>query len=213
MQPFGRFAHAQSGNSQPGVARTVGGGFHFDRNGQLSIVDFECFDRWFVERDIVSVGFEVGCRIAGYAVVRYGIGAVGRDVHFDDGVVLYAKIGFGRCADSRVGRQYHDAVVAGANAYFVLGAKHAERFDTAYFGTFDGETLVAGVEHCAYRCNDDFLSGSHVGRATHNLQRFACAYIYGGNVQMVGIFVRYASQHFAHHQAFEAAFDGLYRFY
>jgi hypothetical protein len=52
----------------------------------------------------------------------------------------------------------------------------------------------------------NFLAGSDIGRAAHNIQRRTITGIYGRYLQFVSIGVGYAGQHFADHQALKTTF-------
>ena len=115
--------------------------------------------------------------------------------------------GYDRCV------QHDNPVMRGPHADFVFGAKHPERFDSAYLRFLDFETffLADGIEHGSDLREDHFLSGGHVGGAAHDLQRLGTvADGYGGHVQVVGVGMLGAGQHLGDDKPLQSATDALH---
>ena len=166
-----------------------------------------------MQRRLVAVAHEPGVEVAGNAVVRAGISAVGRYVYFNHPVAFNTVIlGSGRAYLGFL-RQDDDAVVGSADTDFVFRANHAEAFNATQFGTLDGEAFLAVVEFGAKRGNDDLLPLRHVGRAADNLHGLFCTDIDAAHVHVVGIGVRLAGKHFGHHEALQPALYGLHFFH
>ena len=155
---------------------------------------------------------EPGREVAGDAVVRCCVDAVGGQIDLEHIVVLELVVFGGGGAGSNLVGDDDDAVVRGADADLILGANHAERLDAADLRFLDCEGLVAfAVEGCAYRSDDNCLTGSNIGRTADNLRRFAAGKteVDGGDVEMVAVGMLLACQHFADDDTAEAA---AYRF-
>ncbi len=126
-------------------------------------------------------------------------------------VVFDPEIFAGRHSHGSVGRKFHDALVRGADAQFVFGAEHAQRFDSANLAALDLELLVAAVrvEHGTHRGAQHLEAGAAVGCSAHDLQRLRSPRVDRRNVQMVRIGVVRAGQDFADDHAAQPAPDGL----
>ena len=166
-----------------------------------------------MQRRLVAVAHEPGVKVAGNAVVRAGISAVGRYVYFNHPVALDTVIfGSGRAYLGLL-RQNDDAVVGSADTDFVFRANHTEAFYAAQLRALDGETFLAVVEFGSERGDDDLLSLRHVCRAADNLHGLFCTDIDAAHVHVVGIGVRLAGKHFGHHEALQPALNGLHFFH
>ena len=165
-----------------------------------------------MQAGLVAVLHKPCVEVACYTPVAESVGAVGGDVNLYHPVALKVVIFGGGLAHRSVLGQHDDAVVARAYTYLVFGTYHAEALYAAQFRLLDDKLLVAVVEHAAQVSHDDFLSGSHVGGATHNLLRLTFAEVYGGDVQVVAVRVHLAGEHLAHIESLKAAFHGLYFF-
>ena len=138
------------------------------------------------------------------------VASVGGDVYFYHPVTFQPVIFGGGLPHGSVIGQYDNAGVVGANANLVLGAYHAQAFYAAQFAFLDGETLVSVIEHATEIGHDDFLASGHVGRAAYYLLWLTLAKVHHGNMQMVAIGMRFASEHLAHVEAFQSSLDGLH---
>ena len=213
FQPVGAFGDADAAYRQAAVSNAGFGIFNGYFYGiARRIVDAEGFDRGAVQLGLDALPAQPCRQIARHAVMRGGIDAVGGNIDFEYIIAFEVVVFFGGGARAGGVGQDDDAVVRGADAYFVFGANHAETLGAAYFRFLDSETLVAGVEHRAYGGNDDVLSGGDVGGAADYLHGLPVAQIDGGDVQVVGIGVVDAGKHFAYDQPFEPAAYGLHLF-
>ncbi len=82
--------------------------------------------------------------------------------------------------------------------------------------------LIAVVENGTDSRHDNFLARSHIGRTADDVQRVPSLLIRDStlclsrtdidfrDMQVVGVGVCHTGQHFAHHKAFQTAFDSLY---
>ncbi len=101
-------------------------------------------------------------------------------------------------ADWRVRWQHFDACLLffrkqmRINTQLKQRANHSIGLDIANHSFFDFAPRQSGSRF-GY---DDFLSGGHIGRAAHDLKRFI-PYMDGRYIQMIGIGMRLACQHFA----------------
>ena len=195
-------------------ARVAGGRFvvlDADGHRQVMVVGSEGRDVGHLHFGVQALTPEVSRQIARHADMRRGIDAVGGESHLNQVVVLDAEVFFGRHTDAGVGRKFHNAVMRGPDAQFVLGAKHAERLHAADLAAFDLEFLVAaaGVEHRADRGAEHLQPGPAVGRAADDLQGITGADIDRREVQVVRIGMVRAGQHLADHDAVKPALYGL----
>ena len=112
----------------------------------------------------LTVLHKIGIEVAGHAIVRAGIGAVGRDIYFDEVVALKLEIFRGRHTYGRFFGKYHNAIVALTNTDFVFGTNHAETLHTAQFAALDGEALTLGtIEHGARVATITFWPAATLG--------------------------------------------------
>ncbi len=152
-----------------------------------------------------------GCQVARNAEMRCRIGAVRREVNFQNIVGSQSVIFRCRCSGSHFRIKHNYAVVRRSYTNFVLGTNHAERFNTAYLRFLNLKLLVAVIKHGAYRSHHNGLSCGHIGRAAHNLYRaVAIAQVNCSYVQVVAVGMFLASEHFSYNYSTESAF---YRFY
>ena len=146
--------------------------------------------------------------------MRSAVVAVRRDIHLDDVIILQMEILFCGQTHRCIFQQHHDSVMRRADTNLILCANHSQRFLTANLAAFDGEVLIAGIEYCADRSHNHFLSGSHIRRTANDLYRlFVRRDTSGRDMQMVRVRVLNTCHHFAHYQAFQTAFDCLYFLY
>ena len=185
LKPFGTLLNLTSADAHTCVALASLGVFNLNIDGQVVVVDCKLRAVGTVEQCGVAVALEPSVQVACHTPVAECVRSVGCDVNLDNPVALQVIIfGCGLAYGCVLG-QYDDAVVACANAYFVLGANHAKALNAAQLRLFDNEFLVAVVEHAAQVGNDNLLSGSHVGRTANNLLRLCFAKINGCYVQVV----------------------------
>ena len=185
LKPFGTLLDLTSADAHACVALASLGVFNLNIDGQVVVVDCKLRAVGTVERCSMAVALEPSVQVACHTPVAECVRAVGCDVNLDNPVALQVIIFGCGLAYRCVFGQYYDAVVACANAYFVLGANHAKALNAAQLRLFDNEFLVAVVEHAAQVGNDNLLSGSHVGRTANNLLRLCFAKINGCYVQVV----------------------------
>ena len=143
--------------------------------------------------------------------MRSGIDAVGREAYLYQIVVPDFQVLGGRHTHGGLGGQLHNAVVRDSNAQFVLGAQHAERLDAPDFAALDFELLVAaiGIKDSAHGGAQHLEPGAAVGSAADDLQRLGSPDVDRRDVQVVGIGMVDAGEHFAHDDAPEPAPHGL----
>ncbi len=165
FQPIGTFFHFHAANGQGGVAGT---GFRI-LNGYVDTsffpVDLKSLDRGRSKRIGFSRLSEPGRQVARHAVMRCGIDTVGRNIYFQYKIAFNVIIFFGRHSDGCVPGKNDDAVVGVADTDFIFSANHAERFFATYFGTFDSERFITGIQNRTNGCHYDFLSGGYVRRS------------------------------------------------
>ena len=162
-----------------------------------------------MQRGLVTVLHQPCVEVAGYAPVAACISTVGGNIHLYQVVALQVVVLLGRYAHGGVLGQHDDTVVAGANAYLVLGTDHAQTFHTAQLAALDNELLVAIVQFGAHYGNNHLLSGRHIGSTAHNLQGSILSHIYGADMHVVAIGMLFASEHLACPQAFQSSLYAL----
>ena len=144
-----------------------------------------------------------GMKVAGHARHGERIAAVRRELHFDAGIVKLRVLA-DRHTDRRVGRQNPDAAVIFARAEFAGRAEHAHRDHAAELGLLD---LEAAREFGADQRARHLDAGLHVGRAADDLEDFARSGVDFADVQMIGVFMIAAGEHFGNHDARESRRD------
>ena len=114
---------------------------------------------------------KVSAYISCYAYVAVGIGAVGCKSNVYGEICLgYFEVFFCGHANRGIGREYHDACMAFAQAYLIFGAYHACAFFAAYLCFFYEECLAFGGVHCgAYGGYHYALACGYIGCATDYL--------------------------------------------
>ncbi len=210
FEPFGRLLDGDTADCHAGVARAGLGVFHIHTHSAFGVVKLESIHCGAAEFRGLCVGRHPGREVAGHAVVRGGIDAVGGEVHFKEPVGTESVIFCGWCSGLHIVGDYDDAVVRRSDTDLVFGTDHAERFHAADFRFLDGEFLVTVIEGCAYSGHHNGLSGSHIGRAADNLGLGSVAEINGGDVEMVAVGMLDAGQHFADDNAAETSAYRLY---
>ena len=204
FHPFDRHAH---------IARSTRRVFHPHCHGQrFRVIDPE--SRYIGQRSCrrCSVGGQVGSQVTGYPVVRSGIDTVRGQTHFEHVFILHMKYLRSRRPHFGCRVEYDNSVVGCPNANLIFCTEHPERLHAPNFGLFDFESLLFArrVEGGSDLSQDDLLSGGHIRRAAHHLQRFrpfACRY--GGHVEVVRVGMVRAGQHFGHHQPLQTSADGF----
>ena len=212
FEPVGALFHLHSAYGHSAVAGSALLVEHLHLHGAVGAVGGECICRRIVQVGMVEMAVEVCGQIACHTVVACGVDAVGGEVHLHHPVAFEVEIFSGggtglRCA---LFRDDDDAVVGGAHSDLVLGAYHAERFHTAYFGFLYLERFFSAVESGAHGGYHYSLSCGHVGRAAYYLGRLSVAEVYGGHMQVVTVGVLHTSEHLSDHETLEASF---YRFH
>ena len=147
---------------------------------------------------------EGGIEVTGHAHMGNGIAAVRRKSDLKDGVRLHMEVFAGGGARHGLGIQDHNAVMRAAQADLVFRADHAFRRFAAELGFLDSKRLVALIERSSDGGHHHFLAGIHIGRTAHNVKRLVCAHIHRGDMEVVGIRMRLASEYFANDQSFQS---------
>ena len=180
---------------------------------EVVVIDGKSLYRGFLQGGGLAVLHQVGVQVARHAVVRAGVGAVGRDVHLQHVVALNVVIVLGKRTRHCCFGQHDDARMVCADAYFVFGTNHAVGLYAAEFGFLDCEAFITVIKFCTQSGYHHFLSGCHVGCAAYYLHRFSLSQVYGSDVHVVRVGMGLARQHFADDQAFQSAFNGLHLFH
>ena len=139
--------------------------------------------------------------------MRHRVGTVRRQADLEQVVVLQLEIVAGRRTGRHVLRQHDNSVVGRADAYFVLGAEHAQRLDAAYLAFLDFESVLLsrGIKRRIDRRDDHFLSGGHVRGAADDLSRRAVAQIDRRDMQLIGIGMLLACKYVADDHSCESS--------
>ena len=209
LQPFGRFLHLHACEGDARIPRSGGGIFHLYRNllsgtlGKAGIVRT-------LQRARDAIVHQVGIQIAGDTPVGGCIHAVRGNFIFDDRLGLEVEVLLGGRSHHGFFRKDHDALVGGADSQLVLGTDHSEGLHAADLGFLD---LEIAREHGSDAGEEHFLACRHVRGAADDRQRFTGSVIHGGDVQVIGIGMRFASEHLGHHHAGQAAGHRLRLFY
>ena len=123
------------------------------------------------------------CRFAGKAQYGQAVAAVRSDADFQNLRIQIQRVDEAG-TDFEAFGQHHDAVMIFGKPQLSLGTDHAERRHAAQLGLLDDHT--AG--HCrAHQRHGDFLPGSHIGRATHDVQHFFLSDIHRAYGQMIRV--------------------------
>ena len=210
FQPVGTLGHLHVAHRHTAVPDTSLVVLHLDSDTPIGTVDGKVGHRRTVQSTVVPPVSQIGCQVAGYAIVRSSVDAVGGNIDFENVVALDIIILFGGSTGfDRLG-QHDDTVVRGTDTDFVLGTNHAERLHAANFRFLDCKALVTAVQHGTQRGHHHILSGSHIGGAAHDLSRLGFAQVDGRNMQVIRVGVINTGKHFTDNQAVEAAFYRLY---
>ena len=136
-----------------------------------------------------------------------GVGAVGRQAHFQGVVRLPAQVIGERLAYGGVRAQNPDAVVGSSQAQFVFRAQHALGNFAANLAFLDVQGFggTGGVEGATYGGYGYFLAHGHVGGTANNVQGSIRAHGNRGQAQSVRVGVLLHREHFAHHHAAQTA--------
>jgi hypothetical protein len=129
----------------------------------------------------------------GQAGQGQAVAAVRGQVDFDARVVQ-AQVFTDVFANRRIGRQFHQAVVAFTDLQLGLGAQHAVGLDAPQLGFLDLEVAwQLGADHG----ERDLQARAHVGCTAYHLEGLrAIADL--ANAQLVGVRVLFGAQHLAH---------------
>ncbi len=214
-KPVGRRANFHATDCQAAISGTALSVVHFnDYSTVVGTVNGKGLNRRAMQPGVFCMAVEPGGEIACHAIMRGCVNTVGSKVHFENIIVLDIEIFGCGSAGRNFAVDYNNAIVTCANAYFVLGANHAERLHATYFGFLDGEFLLIVVELCSDSRHHHSLSGSYIGRATYNLSRLSIAKVAGCDMQMVAVGMLYTGKHFTYDKTSQAAlysFDALDR--
>ena len=126
-------------------------------------------------------------KIAGNSGDRHGIGAVRRQVDFDDRVVEPGPLRIGH-ADAGILRQFENAAVILGEFEFGAGTEHAVRFDAADDALGERDLLARNMR--AGRGEDRLQAYPRIGRAADHLDRPVAAIVDETDAQAVGIGMR-----------------------
>ena len=152
--------------------------------------------------------------VASNADMGSGIRAVGGDGDFEGIVIFDIEVFAGGHSDGSVVGQHHDAVMAGTQLEFVLGAKHAfANLATQFTFLYLIKLSVGSPDFGPYLGTDHLLAGGNIGSTANDMQRLGSADIDSGDVQMVRIWVRFTGKDLGNNDMLQAALDGLNLFY
>jgi len=130
-------------------------------------------------------------RFPGQAQVAQAVGPVGRDAHFQHGLVETQRLNDFLARAARV-RQDHDAGALFRKAQLGLGTDHAEGFDATDLAFLDRQpTRQLGPD----QGHGHGLAGGHVGRAADDLQGFGTADIDAAERKLVRFGMLLAREH------------------
>ena len=113
-----------------------------------------------------AVQFHIGVNVAGHAIVRSCVHAIGRNLVLNDGLGLDMKIILSRHTHGGVFRKDLDAFVALAYSQLVLCADHPEALHSANLRFLN---LKVTREDSAHLSKQNLLSCSYIRCATHYL--------------------------------------------
>ena len=201
LQPFRAGGHLHALHRDAGVAGRALAVQHLHGDG-LPFPFAESLHGREAERCRNVLAAEVAVEVTGHAYVGSRINAVGGNLIFNHGLVLELEVLLGGSAHHGALREHHDALMAGANAKFVLGTDHSKALHAPDLGFLNLE--VSGKDG-AYLGKKYFLAGGYVGRAAYHLDGLGAAVIHRGNVQVVAVRMRLAGKDLGHHNALEAA--------
>lgn len=134
---------------------------------------------------LFELAFGEDGEFAGDATMGEGVGAVGGDFEFEEGVGRVEVNEFG--ADDGVGGEDEEAVFGVGEADFGGGAEHALGFDAAEFADFDDE---AAAEVSAREGAGDFVADLVIFGAADDLAVGAVADVDFADFEFVGVGVR-----------------------
>ena len=157
---------------------------HRDRAGEAA------GDR--LDRGVLELAHVGGGEIAGDAVDAGAIGAVGREVDLDRGIVEPGPLRVAG-ADRGVGGQVDDALVVVGELQLELGDQHAAALDAADLA--HAERHVLARDEGAGRHEHALHAGARVRRPAHDLHRIAAAGIDQADAQPVGIRMLLGGRH------------------
>ncbi len=133
LQPLGTLLYVAAGQAYAGVTAARFPVFYIDCYGQVVVVHGETRAVGAVQCGLVAVALEPCVEVTRHSPVRKCVGAVGRDVYFYEPVALHVVVFSRRLSHGSVFRQHYYAVMARADAYFVLRTEHAEAVYPAEF--------------------------------------------------------------------------------
>ena len=146
-------------------------------------------------------------QVAGHANMRSGIGAVGGQTDFQDGIAYNFKELRCGLAHFCFSRQNHDSVMGISQANFIFGTNHAFGNFTPDLALFNGEGVFAHGKRGAFHGHQHFLAFSHIGSAANNVKQFFAANIYFRQAKFVGVWMFCAGFYLSDHNAFQPATD------
>ena len=101
--------------------------------------------------------------------------------------------------------------MVGTQLEFVGGAEHAFADSTTQFAFLDFvEFGVGGPNFGADLGTNHFLTDGHIRSAADDVEGFGGTHIDRGEMQMVRIGMRFASEHLGYHHVFQSTFDGFH---
>ena len=212
LQPFGALLHLAIGQRHRAIAGACLGVLHHNINVHVMIIYGKSRHIRTVQRRFMPVAHQPGIQIAGNAIMRAGIGTVGRNIHFNQPITLDTIVIGGAHPHGGVVRQNDNPVMARTNANFVFGTYHPKAFNAAQFRLFDGYAVVSVIKLRTKRGHDYFLPRCHVGSAAYDLLRFSRTEINRTHMHMIGIGMRVASDYAANYQPLQPSFHALYLF-
>ena len=210
LEPLGTFLHLTAGEGEGTVAGACLGLLHLYLDREFLVVHHKVVGRRAMERCGVAVLHEPGIEVARHTIVAAGVRPVGGDIHLNHIVALDMVILGGGYAHGGVGGQHNDTAVVLSYANLVLGTYHAQALHTAQLAPLDGEALVAVIELGAHHGRYHFLAGSHIGGATHYLERLFLSHVHSAHMHVVAVGMGFAGEHLCRPQAFKPALDRLH---
>ena len=209
LEPFGTFLHIAIGNAQANITLASLLVLDFNIDGKVFVVNRKRLAIRTMQRCVIAILHQPSIQVASHAPMRKGISTIGRDVNLNHPIALQIVIFGSRCSHHSVIGQHYDSVVAGSHANLVFGTNHSVRLDTTKLCLLDHKLLVSIIEHATQVGHNHLLSGSHIRRSAHNLLGLSLSQVNGGEMK-VGVGNILASEHLAHEQAFQTAFNRLH---
>ena len=131
LQPFRRLLHFAPRNAHASVAAACFRILDFNVNRKRVVCHLKFVAIRTMKRCLHTIGLHPRIEVACHAVVRETVGAVCRDVHFDEPIALDVVVLGSRSTHLCIFRQDDDAGMVVADAYLVFCTNHATRLHAA----------------------------------------------------------------------------------